>query len=462
MNKGNHAVVIGGSIAGLLAARVLSEHFARVSIIERDALQPDLPLVRKGVPQARHVHGLWARGLDYMDKLLPGLARELIEGGAISGDVARDFIWYQFGQAKLRDQVGVPATLMTRPFLECHVRSRVLELPNVELISGQSVTGFASDTEHARITGIILKHHDGLRATVAADLVVDASGRSGIGARWLEGLGYGAPPESAVRIDVTHATAIFRRTRPTDAIGYLIGSTPPLGRRAGSCVAVEGNRWQMTLCGLMGEEPPTDFDGFRKYAGSLPLPQLHDIASHEEPLGEITSYRFPFNRRRHYERLGMFPDGLLVVGDALASFNPVYGQGMTVAALEVEALENILATTPDLKGIAKRFFPAAAAIIDVPWSQAITEDFRYPEAQGKRPLLQPAINAYVSRLHRAAALDPRVCRAFFEVAGLQKSPGHLFSPEILWRCFFPVPGAHMRDIESLAEKAIDVVAGIAE
>jgi 2-polyprenyl-6-methoxyphenol hydroxylase-like FAD-dependent oxidoreductase len=460
MKKGNHAIVIGGSIAGLLAARVLSEHFERVSVIERDSLQPDLPLVRKGVPQARHVHGVWARGLAIIDRLLPGLARELVDGGAISGDVARDFVWYQFGHTKLRQAVGVPATVMTRPFLEWHVRKRVLALPNVEHIN-LSVTGFATDAEHARITGVVVKRADGSKTPLLGDLVVDASGRSGIAARWLEGLGYGSPPESKVRIDVTYATCMFRRTRATDALGYLIGSTPPLGRRAGFCFAVEDGRWQMTLVGLMGEEPPTDLPGFRDYAGSLPLPQLHEIACGEEPVGEIASYRFPFNRRRHYERLAMFPEGLLVLGDALASFNPAYGQGITVAAIEIELLEGILAAAPELKGVAKNFFAAAAEVIDVPWSQAIAEDLRYPEAQGSRPLLLPAINAYVGRLHRAASLDARVCRAFFEVAGLQKRPAHLFSPEIMWRCMFPA-SAERAAIDRLADSPIDVVAGIAE
>lgn len=458
MNKGNHAVVIGGSIAGLLAARVLSEHFGRVSIIERDALPLDFPADRKGVPQARHVHGLWGRGLSAIERLLPGLTLDLMDGGALSGDAARDFVWHQFGSTKLREPVGVGATLMTRPLLEWHVRRRVLALSNVELIGGRNVTGFASDAEHARITGVLIKQPDASKVPLYADLVVDASGRGGLAARWLEGLGYGSPPETKIRIDVTHATCTFHRSRAGDALGYVAGASAPFGRRAGTCFAVEDDRWQMTLSGKMGEEPPGDLRGFREYARGLPIPQLYDIACGERALTEVTTYRFPFNRRRHYERLGMFPDGLLVLGDALASFSPVYAQGMTLAALQVEALEHALRQDEPLRGIARRFFPAAAEIIDLPWAQAVWEDLRYPEAEGRRPLLMPAVNAYVAKLHRAAAIDPRVCQTFFEVTGLEKSAAHLFTPEMVWRAMFPAHPAVAARLEPLPDPAIDAVA----
>jgi 2-polyprenyl-6-methoxyphenol hydroxylase-like FAD-dependent oxidoreductase len=439
MKKGSHAVVIGGSMAGLLTARILADHFDRVSVVERDGLVDTLepPAVRKGVPQGRHVHGFWARGLDYLERILPGLRNDLVDGGAISGDVARDFVWHHFGETKLRESVGVPATVMTRPFLERAVRHRVMALPEVTFIAGQSVTGFISDPDNTRVTGVRVKPPDGPKWDLLADLVVDASGRSGVVSRWLAGVGYESPPETKVRIDVTHATRFFRRSQPTDAFGYLIAATPPFGRRAGICFAVEGGRWQMTLIGRMGEEPPTDSAGFREFAGSLPLSALHEIASCEEPLGEVATYRFPFNRRRHYEQLKLFPEGLIAIGDALASFNPAYGQGMTVVALEVEALERILTSSADLRGIARRFFAEAAKIIDIPWSIALAEDLRYPEAQGKRAFSFGPINAYLTRVHHAAAIDPVVCRTFFEVAGLQKRPSALFAPELVWRSLFP-------------------------
>jgi 2-polyprenyl-6-methoxyphenol hydroxylase-like FAD-dependent oxidoreductase len=458
MKKGSHAVVIGGSMAGLLTARILSDHFERVSLVERDLLDLEgAAEARKGVPQSRHVHGIWARGLEYIDRILPGVRGGLIDAGALSGDVARDFVWFQFDRMKLRQWAGVPATVMTRPLLEREVRRRVLALPAVALIHGQSVTGFTSDHENTRITGVTVKRADGSKWQLAADLVVDASGRSGVVSRWLAGLGYDSPPETKVRVDVTHATRMFRRTRETDALGYLISTTPPLGRRAGICFAVEGERWQMTLIGLMGEEPPSDGPGFCEYARSLPLPHLYDIARGEEALSDVSSYRFPFNRRRHYERLSMFPEGLLVVGDALASFNPAYGQGMTVAALEVEALEQILAGSSDLRGIAKRFFAAASKIIDIPWSLTLGEDLRYPEAQGKRRFSLGPVNAYVRRVHQAAAIDAVVCRTFFQVAGLEKRPSSLFMPEMIWRSLSAAPPASAA-IELEQESPIEAMA----
>jgi 2-polyprenyl-6-methoxyphenol hydroxylase-like FAD-dependent oxidoreductase len=456
MNKGSHAVVIGGSMAGLLSARVLSEHFETVSVVERDPLS-DAPDARKGVPQARHAHGFWERGLLATDRLLPGLRSELIDGGAITGDLARDFVWHHFGRAKLREAVGVPATVMTRPFLEQRIRGRVMGLHSIRFVTGQTVSGFMSDPDNTRITGVKIKRADGSRWQLAADLVVDASGRSGVVSRWLEGLGYGSPAESKVRIDVTHVTRFFRRTRAADALGYLVGTTPPLGRRGGLCFAVEGDRWQMTLVGLVGEEPPTDAFGFAEYARSLPIPQLYDITRSEEALSDAVVYRFPFDRRRHYERLSLFPEGLIAIGDALASFNPAYGQGMTVAALEVEALDRILRASVDLDGIARRFFGAASRIIDVPWSLAIGEDLRHPGAQGKRPWLQGAVNAYYAQVHRAAATDPVACKTFFEVAGLQAPPSKLFTPELLWRSLFAARRPEPRPAMTAPQAPLDVV-----
>jgi 2-polyprenyl-6-methoxyphenol hydroxylase-like FAD-dependent oxidoreductase len=252
MKKGSHAVVIGGSMAGLLTARILADHFDRVSVVERDWLGDTLepPEVRKGVPQGRHVHGFWARGLDYLDSILPGLRDDLVDGGAISGDVARDFVWHHFGRTKLRESVGVPATIMTRPFLEREVRHRVTAVPGLTVIAGQSVTGFLSDAENTRITGVRVKPPDGPKWDLLADLVVDASGRSGVVSRWLAGVGYESPPETKVRIDVTHATRFFRRSQPTGAFGYLIAATPPFGPRAAAWVWGSCGRWAFTLMGV--------------------------------------------------------------------------------------------------------------------------------------------------------------------------------------------------------------------
>lgn len=419
-------------MAGLLAARVLADHYDRVTIVERDPVG-QWPESRKGTPQDRHVHGFWARGLETVERLFPGVTAELHGGGAVAGDAVGDVTWHQFGGLKLRASTGIGATLMTRPFLESYVRRRVLAIPRIALRAGTTVTDLTTAEGHRRVSGLYVLGAGGAREAIDADLVVDATGRGTQAPRWLEFMGYQRPPETAVRVDLAYVTRTFRRLTNQPTIGHIIIGQPPIWRRGGFCFAVEDNRWQVTLVGFLGEEPPTDAEGFAEYARSLPNAEIHDVVRSCEAIDDARIFKFASNLRRHYERLDAFPQGYLVIGDALCSFNPAYGQGMTVAALEVEALASCLAagTPPDL--IAQQFFRRAAAVIDVPWRLTTGEDFRFPEVVGKRPPLLGLLNAYVSRVHHAATIDSVVCRAFFEVASLTRRPESLLAPEILWR-----------------------------
>lgn len=423
---------MGGSMAGLLAARVLADYYDRVTIIERDSVS-EWAEPRKGTPQDRHVHGFWARGLETVERLFPGVTAELHGGGAVPGDAVGDVNWHQFGGLKLRAPTGIGATLMTRPFLESHVRRRALALPTISLRAGTTVTDLTTSEEHRRVSGVYVLGPGGAREVIEADLVIDATGRGTQAPRWLEFMGYQRPPETAVRVDLAYVTRTFRRNTNQPTIGHIIIGTPPAWRRGGFCFAVEDDRWQVTLVGFLGEEPPTDAEGFAGYARSLPTSEIHEVVHSCEPIDEARLYKFASNLRRHYERLAAFPEGYLVIGDALCSFNPAYGQGMTVAALEVEALESCLAADTSPSMIAPQFFTRAAAVIDVPWRLTTGEDFRYPEVVGKRPPLLNLLNAYVTRVHHAATVDPVVCRAFFEVASLTRRPERLLAPEILWR-----------------------------
>ena len=430
--SGAHAIVMGGSMAGLLAARVLADYYERVTVIERDNVgtwaEP-----RKGTPQDRHVHGFWARGLHTVERLFPGITAELHGGGAVPGDAVGDVNWHQFGGLKLRAATGIGATLMTRPFLESHVRRRALKHQAICLLAGTTVTDLTTDEHHRRVRGVYVLGTGGTREAIEGDLVVDATGRGTQAPRWLEFMGYQRPPETAMRIDLVYATRTFRRLTNRPTIGHIIIGTPPILRRGGFCFAVEDSRWQVTLVGFLGEEPPTDPEGFADYAGSLPNAEIHDVVRSCEPLDDIRLYKFASNLRRHYERLAAFPEGYLVIGDALCSFNPAYGQGMTVAALEVEALEACLAAGTPPALVAPHFFKRAAQVIDVPWRLTSGEDFRFPQVVGRRPPLLSLLNAYVTRVHHAATVDPVVCRAFFEVASLTRRPERLLQPEILWR-----------------------------
>lgn len=440
MSMHEHAIVIGGSMAGLLTARVLSDHFARVTLIERDRFG-DGPESRKGQPQTRHLHGLLAHGAAIMQRYFPGLLDDLREGGAFVGDMAESMRWYVNGGYRTRFSSGLIASTMSRPFLEWQIRRRVLALPNLTARDACSVEGLLTTEDRSRVIGVRLAGGAGAAPeTLHADLVVDASGRGAATPRWLQTLGYEAPEESALRVNVGYTTRIYRRDSNAPGAWDWVFVTPvaPRERRLGGAFPIEGERWIVTMSGWFGDHGPSDEQGFLDYARSLPAPDIYQIVSNNEALSEISTYKFVSNLRRRYERLKRFPEGYLVLGDAICSFNPVYGQGMTSAAMQVAALDALLSerrARGGLHGIATLFFRRAANVIDIPWQLAVGEDYRFPEAEGKRPAGTDLINGYVSLVHQASHHDPVVCNAFLHVMNLLKPPTSLMAPAIMLRVF---------------------------
>jgi 2-polyprenyl-6-methoxyphenol hydroxylase-like FAD-dependent oxidoreductase len=426
------AIVIGASMTGLLVARALSAHFDRVMVVERDVL-PGTPEVRKGVPQAAHAHGLLASGYRVMDDYFPGLMDDLEASGAPRGDVAGDFIWFQYGRWKLRRPVGCRGITVSRPCLETAIRRRVEALPNVAFLEGTAAVKPLFDANANRVTGLVVRRRDADReTTVAADLVVDASGRGSQSAKRLDEWGFGQPVTLTVQVDVGYATRVFER-RPGDffnSMGGIVSGTPASTRLA-AVLAAEHNRWVVTLGGMLGEHPPTDEAAWIQFATGLPVPVVYDLITTARPLTDITTYRFPANQRRLYERMTRFPAGYLVMGDAVCSFNPIYGQGMSVAAMEAKALEEALTT--GLDGVARRFYARSRTIVDIPWTIATGEDLRFPQVQGTRPPGFHLVNRYLERVHAIASEDPMVCRKFFDVLNLLAPPTSLMRPHVVWR-----------------------------
>lgn len=431
-----HALVLGASMAGLLAARVLSEHFDQVTLLERDEVW-DEPQSRKGQPQTRHLHGILASGLQTLNQYYPGLADELAEHGAMVGDMAETMHWFSYGGFRLRFRMGLPAATMSRPLLEYVVRRRTLARPNITLQDNTAVRGVVTTGDRTRVIGVEVEERGGsaARKTLHADLVVDATGRGSRTPQWLTQLGYEAPPESEVKIDVGYATRLYRRDPQDPNGGDWILSTPeaPKESRFGGIFPIEGERWILSVGGWAGDHAPTDEEGFNAFVRSLPNPDIQRIVSSAEPLSEIVAHKFPASLRRHYEKLKRFPQGYLVMGDAISSFNPTYGQGMSSAILQAAELDQILARRPSPEQLAPAFFKAAARMVDIPWQLCVGEDFRFPQTSGPKPAGIDLINRYVAAVHRATRFDPEVGRAFLKVMNLLEPPTSLMKPGMMWR-----------------------------
>ncbi|HEY7210433.1 MAG TPA: hypothetical protein VH477_09195 [Bryobacteraceae bacterium] len=420
------AIVIGASMAGLLAARVLADVYDKVLVLERDEL-PNTSKNRRGVPQGQHTHGLLAGGREALDKLFPGISAQCVDQGAISGDILRESRWFMEGGCHARCASGLNGLLMTRPFLESIVRERVRRLANVEFRENVTVTALASSPAKYRVTGVMLGDE-----FIESALVVDTTGRGSRSSQWLEEMGYSKPEEERVEVGLCYTTRFFkRRQEDLDGDRAVIMPPTPSGKRGGVMLAQEGGRWTVTLISHFGTPPPAELEGFVEFARTLPAPYIYEVVRNAEPSGDAAGTRFPASVRRHYERLRRFPQGYLVMGDALSSFNPIYGQGMSVAALEAMALQKCLAQ--GTTNLARRFFTRASKIIDTPWSIAVGNDLRMPEAKGPRTAAVKVINAYIAKLHKAAHHDPKIAVAFHRVGNLLKPPSHILHPRIAAR-----------------------------
>jgi 2-polyprenyl-6-methoxyphenol hydroxylase-like FAD-dependent oxidoreductase len=428
----NHAVVLGASMAGLTTARVLADAYERVTVLDRDTFPVDGGH-RKGVPQSRHAHALLAGGRAALEELFCGLTDELVAAGAPVGDIQADARWYNDGLLLRQVPAGLTALLASRPLLESRVRDRLRMLGNVRMVDRCAVTGLAATPDGRGVGGIrVIRRAGGGEELVRADLVVDATGRGSRSPAWLEELGYQRPVEEQVRVGITYTTRVYER-RPDHLGGdaaAVVAATSEL-RRGGAILAMEGNRWIVTLFGYRGEQPPVDPEGFIAFAATLAAPDIFEVIREAEPLDDARVARYPANVRRRYERLDRFPDGFLVVGDAVCGFNPTYGQGITVAAHEALALRDCLADGPARLGA--RFRSRADAIVDIPWQIAVGSDLRFPEVEGPRTAKVRLVNAYLARLHIAAAADPEVGRAFLRVVNLLDRPERLLRPAVALR-----------------------------
>ncbi len=443
-----HAIVIGGSIAGLTAAQALSAHFDRVTILDRDTF-PKSVGSRKGVPQARHIHVLLASGREALEKLFPGLQDELGRAGGPWVNVGAELAWFLPAGWKQTFHSSIEGRTCSRDLLESTIRGRVRANPKVSQVESADVIGLLHNGGEGRgqVTGVRFRHRDGGEGeeSMSADLVVDASGRSSKAPQWLESLGYSAPEETIVNSFLGYASRFYEPLPAFKASWkmLIIHTAAPKRLRGGALLSVEGNRWVVTLGGMGKEYPPTDEEGFLEFARSLRSPHLYEAIKQAKPLTDIAGYRRTENLLRHYERLPRYPENFVALGDAVCAFNPVYGQGMTTSALGAVTLGKVLAEHTrdhpgDLTGLAERFQKRLARNNKTPWLLATGEDFRCPITEGGKPDLATRLTqGYITRVMARATTDKQVCQAMLEAIHLLRSPITLFKPGLMLRVISP-------------------------
>ncbi|MEV4704942.1 FAD-binding monooxygenase [Actinoplanes sp. NPDC049316] len=425
----SHALVLGGSIAGLLAARVLADRYATVTIAERDRL-PSAAEHRRGVPHGKHAHGLLPRGLQIMEELLPGLRGDLERGGGLIADILGNCRWYLNGRLLRQADAGLPALAASRPLIEGEIRRRVRALPNVTVLDGHDITGLCASADGRRITGAAISGAQ--PRTVEADLVVDATGRGTRTPRWLAELGFEPPVADRVSIGLAYTSCVYEE--PAGLFGddvFVVTTRFPGQRRSSVMQRLEGGRVLVTLAGVLGERPPETPAAMPEYARTLAVPDTYEMISRATPVSEPVPFRYPGYVRHRYENLTDLPAGLLVTGDAVCGFNPVYGQGMSIAAMNAYALREELehGGEPD----PYRYFAAVARDLEAPWRLAVGADLALPGVTGPALPESPLTGEYVGRLQLAAAEDAELAKAFIRVTGLVDSPAALLRPEIVQR-----------------------------
>lgn len=426
-----HAVVLGASFAGLVHTASLATRFDRVTLVDRDTLPRDADH-RGGVPQGPHVHLLVPGGVARLESLLPGAIDEIAARG---GHVIAAPEWrFNMGGGRLPlEDAALQVAGATRPLLEALVRDRVLAMERVELLEGWSARELTATGD--RVTGVRLRSQadPDEHVTLDADLVVDTTGRGSPSPRWLAALGYEPPEEQRLQVDVHYATRLFRR-QPGDLDGcrHVLVDVPPNGRRGGVALAVEDDRWQVTLIGMLGERPPTDVDGFTSYAASLWSDDLHQIVDGATPLDDGVPRAFPSFSWHRYDQLTSLPQGYLVGGDAVCSLDPRFGQGMTVALAEAIALGEVL-DEHGLDDIGRRVLAASQPAVQDAWDLSAGADLAHPEVEGPRPLPWKLTTAYMQRLLPVARREPEVAAALIRVIGMVERPQQLMAPRTLWR-----------------------------
>jgi 2-polyprenyl-6-methoxyphenol hydroxylase-like FAD-dependent oxidoreductase len=435
---GKRAIVIGAGMGGLTAARAMAPYFEHVVVIERDAL-PTHPSPRAGTPQGKHVHALLAGGQRALSELFPGFERDLERDGAVTLRAGLDLRTERPGYDPFPQRdLGFDSYALSRALVEFVTRTRLNGHANVEIHERCRIERLSADAEDQRVTGVEYVDADDTPISLDAELVVDSSGRGDLTLDLLESIGLAQPSVTTIGVDIAYASTIFEipNDAPTDWKGIFHFPMPPSSRGA-LMLPLEGRRWILTIAGRHGDNPPRDEAAFMAFIQGFRLPTLYNAIRYAKRVSDIVGYRFSESIHRHYERLETFPSGLLIVGDAVCRFNPVWGQGMSVAAQEACALNRLLASRAGerdpLDGLARAFFAEAATLIATPWAQAAIPDFIHPQTRGERPTDFEQSLRFGMALTKLAARDPAVHKLTAEVGSLLKPRTVYLDPELRQR-----------------------------
>ena len=323
--------------------------------------------------------------------------------------------------------------VMQKAFLESHIRRRVAGLPNVTINYEVSVQDLLTSDDKSKISGVAFTQSEE-QATMHADLVVDTTGRASRTPQWLTELGYDVPKETSFETGLRYASRMYQPKKEQDWQVMILYPKMPESKKLGVICGVEEDRWLVTLVGYLGDHPPTDEEGYLDYARQLASPEIYHLLQEAEPLSDITTFTYPRQRRRHYDKLKRFPDGLVVMADAACSFDPVFGQGMTVAALQAVELDKLhVRTGGNMAGFPRKFHKRIAAVTNLPWMLATGETRRFPELSNPKPVWLKLMHWYNGLIYSASGSDPAVYECFLKVLHLTTGPHQLIHPKILWR-----------------------------
>lgn len=428
------AIIIGGGISGKLAARVLSDFFQEVIIVEKDQ-EPKGPFPRKGARQGEHLHALLFAGQNGLEVLFPGITEKFHAGGAVKINSTRDLAWFHHGVWKLRYDGGYSTTLQTRPHLEWHIQQYIQDIPNITFYYDHAIKNYIYNAEENRVMGVEIVAQNQSSVTITADLIVDASGAASFTSHWLKELGKQIPSET-VTIGLSYFSQLYQlQERDRDWSIKLVYPNPPHEKIGGTISKVEGDRYIATIFGyeneIDGKEVLKNDNGFVALAKKLSKPDIYNELVAGTPLSQPTTYRVPHITWRRFDKVGQLPKGLLLVGDTVCRIDPVFGQGMSIAVLEAMALQKLFRENVPLQEIIMKFQKQVAKIVSPIWKMVITEDFRYQGVTGRKPVGLGIQQWYAKNIFILSSQDKEIYDAFVNVMNLVKPTTALMRPRIV-------------------------------